>query len=268
MIKSAIKQIVPTSLWTKLRLIKLKSGVKNYKNKIVTRDYGGHTFDVAIEDDLGNGWYNCDWKRLAEIEFLSQHGLRKGSKVFDFGAHQGVVAMMLSREVGDAGEVIALEANSHNYKVAIKNKNLNKLENLIIRHCALGETSGTLNFNEGLNGQVDDGSGAWGKVEVKSLSVDDTTKEYGKPDVIFMDIEGFEYCALKGAQKTLDMNVDWFVEVHGAKTIGQFGGTVEDTLEHFTKRDFKLYMANERSEFHELDLKSSMIQKRFDLTHV
>lgn len=41
-----------------------------------------------------------------------RRGLSKGGRIFDLGAHQGVVALMLSRYVGEQGSVLAVEADA------------------------------------------------------------------------------------------------------------------------------------------------------------
>ena len=44
----------------------------------------------------------------------------------------------------------------------------------------------------GLNGQVDDGSRGWGRVEVPATTIDALSQAHGYPDVLFVDVEGFE----------------------------------------------------------------------------
>jgi tRNA A58 N-methylase Trm61 len=56
---------------------------------------------------------------------LAGSRLKAGARVFDLGAHQAVVALMLSQLVGHEGEVIALEAERHNFEVAERNRKLN-----------------------------------------------------------------------------------------------------------------------------------------------
>jgi FkbM family methyltransferase len=75
----------------------------------------------------------------------------------------------------------------------------------------------------GLNGQVDDGQRRWGELRVPAWSIDDLSAEYGVPDVVFMDVEGFEHEALAGAQKTLRAGPDWFVEVHHPQELARYG---------------------------------------------
>ena len=263
--KRVLKKIIPKLLWNKIRLWRLKLSVKLYRPKIVRRNYGGHLLDVKICDPLGQGWYDRDWARLLEIEFLSKGRLIQGARVFDFGAHQGIVAMMLAKEVGPQGQVVALEANKHNHSVLRANTILNRFENIISIHGALGERSGTLEFSESLNGAVDNGTGAWGKVSISAFTVDEIAERYGKPDVIFLDIEGFEYLALKGAKKMLERPIDWFIEVHGPQALAQYGGSAQGVLAYFPEEKFDCFISSGESDFCPLDNQSGWLTERFYL---
>ncbi len=61
---------------------------------------------------MAEGWYDHDWVDVMnEITLLRKSRLKVGARVFDIGAHQAVVALLLSRTVGPTGEVIAVEAD-------------------------------------------------------------------------------------------------------------------------------------------------------------
>lgn len=216
-----------------------------FKEREVIHNYGGHSLKVVIADPLAQGWYDSDWKRLPEIDLLAKSRLKEGAKVFDLGAHQCVVAMMLAKEVGSTGKVIALEANLHNFETAQKNKTINGISSLEVLHLAIAEKKGVLHFNESLNGSVENGKKEWGQVEVNCVSIDDLVETYGPPDVMFLDIEGYECKVLATAQKAFAQPCDWFVEVHGKKAIEGFGGRVDSTLAPFLNGNYELFMASE-----------------------
>ena len=127
-----------------------------------------------LGDPLGAGWYDHDWAQLPEIPALRGTTLGPGARVFDIGAHQGVVAMMLAREVGSSGHVLAVEPNPHNVSVAMKNRELNGMTSQIdILEAAVSDRSGTIVFSHGLDGQLDDGTGAGGRMLVASCTFDE-----------------------------------------------------------------------------------------------
>ena len=171
---------------------------------------------------------------------------------------------MLARTVGPDGSVVAVEANPLNCRAGERNISLNGVTNCQVLQAAGAASSGTLTFNVGQNGQVDDGSGEWGRMEVKAVSVDDLTAAHGVPDVLFIDVEGFECELLRGAQRTLAARPDCFVEVHVGAGLEKFGGSVEKVLSFFPE-GYEFYAAVPEQSFVPLDRGSEVLSDRFFL---
>jgi len=267
MLKEIIRTLVPRGMWTRLRMMRMRHMLASYKRRRVRHCYGGYELDVELVDPMSEGWYDHDYPELSEITLLKGHGLRPGATVFDIGAHQCVVAMMLSKTVGPAGRVVALEANADNCAAGEQNRKLNGIANLEIVHAAGAARSGMLVFNRGTNGQVDDGSGEWGQVQVKSYSVDDLATQFGVPDVLFIDVEGFECELLRGAQDTLLTRPDCFVEVHVNAGLEKFGGSVSQVLGLFPA-GYEFFMAPPDQPFLPLDKESELLRDRFFLVAI
>jgi hypothetical protein len=98
-------------------------------------------------------------------------------------------------------------------------------------HGAGAAKSGTLVFSR--FGSVDDGTGEWGQIEVNAYSIDDLAEQLGTPDVLFIDVEGFECEVLRGGQRTLATKPDCFVEVDVNAGLEKFGGSVEPIFSLF-----------------------------------
>src|SRR5271169_990693 len=114
LMKQLIKAMVPKPLWTQLRMLRLRYTRASYRRRRVRHTYGGYELELELVDPMGAGWYDHDWPELPEITLLKRHRLRRGARVFDIGAHQCVVAMMLAKTVGPDGSVLAVEANPEN----------------------------------------------------------------------------------------------------------------------------------------------------------
>jgi FkbM family methyltransferase len=242
-LKDWVRSLLPTPLVAKARIWRLRRRIARYVPRIVTHRMGDFTLRIQLADELGEGWYDREAGELPEIAFLRRHRLRPGATVFDLGAHQCVVAIILAKTVGPTGRVIALEANKHNANVGQKNKELNDADNLRIVQAAAADQVGTLTFNEGLNGNVDDGTGQWGRTTVPARTIDDLAAEFGRPDVVFVDVEGYEGAVLRGATQTLQTPTDWFVEMHVGCGLEKFGESVQSIIGYFPRDRFDLLMA-------------------------
>ena len=222
---------MPDPLYRRYRRRKIASVIANYPVHEITRVHGGHPLRIQLADPLAEAWYDRD-KTPAGIDFLREKGmLDPGARIFDIGAHQGVVALVLAADAGGSGHVVAVEADPHNARMAEANRALNSAENLTVIHAAGAATEGTVAFGESLNGRVE---GREALVEVRTLTVDGLTREHGTPSLVVIDVEGYEDEVLKGAGETLSNGTTAFmVEVHSPEQLGNYGATPEGIAEHF-----------------------------------
>jgi FkbM family methyltransferase len=196
-------------------------------------------FRVFLADSVGEAWYDMDWPELPEVGALRQTRLREGALVFDLGAHQCVVAMMLAAEVGTTGQVLAIEPGEHNCRVAFKNRELNGLNQLQILKCAVTDFNGVIDFSDA-KGRLDDGTGAWGRQAIAATTIDRLAETYGFPSIVFIDIEGAECLALAGATKVLAAGAEFVVEVHVGCGLEKLGGSVQQVLSYFPPDRFRI----------------------------
>lgn len=218
----------------------MASLIANYPARDVTHVRAGHTLRIRLQDPVAEAWYDRDDERSIVMDFLREQGvLVAGARVFDIGAHQGVVALVLAADVGEGGHVVAVEADPYNAGIAETNRGLNSAENLTVIHAAGAASAGSLSFSEGLNGRVE-GRGAL--VEVDTVTVDGLAREYGTPDLVFIDVEGYEEQVLKGAAATLQNGVTAFmIEVHKPQTLSAYGASAQAVAEQL--RGFARYVA-------------------------
>jgi FkbM family methyltransferase len=220
---------------------------------------------VEVNDPMARGWYTHDWEELSEMTFLKRYSLQPGAIVFDVGAHQCVVAMMLANIV-KPGLVVAVEGNGYNASVGKRNAERNHFRNLEVLHGAGGATPGEITFSENWNGQVNLNGPDVGNVKVRCYSIDELSQLYGTPQVLFIDVEGFESDVLMGANKTLATFPDCFVEVHIGK-LENYGVDAAKILSYFSREHYRLYwkLDREKEEFEEFLTSTPMPTERFFL---
>ena len=194
------RRVFPHPVHRLMRKHRVARAIRRFPPRTHEGTYGGHALTIRLEDPLAEGWYGHDWPVLPEIEALRPR--LPGATVFDLGAHQAVVALMLAREVGPTGKVLAVEGEPHNTWIAQQNVDLNGAENLTVLGAAVDREEGEVPFAESLNGSVDT-STRLGNVMVQARTIDGLAHSFGIPDVVFIDIEGYEGRALWGAEKVI-----------------------------------------------------------------
>jgi FkbM family methyltransferase len=236
MIKDSLRAL-PGPVLTSLRSIRDQVAIRSFTPTIVDHLYCGVRLRVRIADKISAHWYDRDMPELPEITFLKRQKLKQGAVVFDIGAHQGVIALALAKTVGDTGRVVAIEASGYNIDIARENKKLNGSSNLSLVPAAIAQQGGAMTrFSGCINGSVS----IAGKL-VCTKSVDDLTGEFGTPDVVLLDVEGYELRALDGAEETLKADANWYVEVHAGCGLERFGGSAEAVVDKFRDRGYSLY---------------------------
>jgi FkbM family methyltransferase len=261
LLKTIAKRALSPNAYHAIERWRVRWHVAKFQPYVIKTNVGGCERFVKIADSLAQGWYDRSIDIPPEFELLRRGKLREGAVVFDLGAHQGVVAMILAREVGETGTVIAVEANEHNARIASENFSLNGLSNIAIIRAAAGENHGAdLSFSETLNGSVD---AALNAPRVPEVSIDGLAAVHGSPDVIYVDVEGYETQVLRGAAKTFAGIPDWYVEVHVGAGLEKFG-SVTEVVEHF-ENAYELYIASNTQPFRPFSWGSQILKDRFYL---
>lgn len=137
---------------------------------------------------------------------------------------------MLAALVAPGGEVIAVEAAPENADTARRNVQRNGTAAVRIVNAAIADRVGEIAFAPRSNGYVATRGGR-ATVRVDALTVDALAARHGPPQVVCIDIEGYELHALRGASDTLARHrPDLFIEVHTGCGLEQFGGSVREVL--------------------------------------
>ncbi len=214
---------------------------RSFPRRVVERHYGGFALRIQLIDQKGERWYDRDLPLDPEIDLLNRHRLRRGARVFDIGAHQGVVALVLAQIVGPSGQVVAIEASPFDAAGAQENKELNSCSQLLVRNAAIAAENGSIKFS--VSGRVSSSHSRSCSIDVPACTIDALADEFGIPDVLFIDVDGFEVDALRGATRVLSHLPDIYMEVH-PPYLEEYGYSAEDAMQYLRASDYQLFASS------------------------
>jgi FkbM family methyltransferase len=236
------KRYLPQPIVDVLRMMKYRMDLATFPRRVVSHRYGSHNLHMNIYDRVAGEWYDKDWALPPEIEFFLRDQIPRDGRVFDLGAHQCLIAMLLARELVPEGAVVAVEANQHNAAIAKSNIEINSADNVEVVHALISKTSGKAHADFSFNSRARQGVDALVSEAIDALSIDELSELKGWPDLVYLDIEGFEIEALKGASRTLSRWCHWFIELHGDETLSRYDSMNSDILKFFEVQDFARYV--------------------------
>lgn len=169
----------------------------------------GILMDLGIVDAverhlLTKGWWD------AGVEAVLKNYLSAGDVFVDVGANIGYFSLIASRLVGDAGVVVAMEPSARALRKLTHHLTINGCSNVVPLSIAAGETSGLTRL--WLAPESNIGASAIGRDTVSCdrsetvaiVRIDDVIAQLKvRPSLIKIDIEGYEFHALRGASQLL-----------------------------------------------------------------
>lgn len=154
--------------------------------------------------------------------FLRQ-AVRSGSVAFNVGAHVGIYALLLGRQVGASGRVVAFEPNPATRRLLASHVRRNRLQDRVsIRAEAVANRPGRMPFvATGIEGysrlrapHPEAATTTHRTIETPVTTIDAVADGGSAPDLVVVDVEGFEGDVLVGAAASLRTPAEFVVEMH------------------------------------------------------
>ena len=208
--------------WKLIRVLKLKDvKYKLWNDRKILLNYDSfHSMWIMYN-------YYVDWE---EFNLISRF-LKPGDQVFDIGANMGYYTIWMSKFIGD-GKIHSFEPDPKNYERLQKNIALNNLS-VMANKKAASEIDGLLEFTSGLDGEnhITD-VGSKNTVVIQSTRIDTYAVEKNIGTIAYMkiDVEGFEYAVLKGAEAVLLKKGVDIIQLEINQTITNSGKSINDLL--------------------------------------
>lgn len=202
---------------------------KTFQPYAINKTCDGLAFNFIIGDLDGQEWYlpsasSDDSDLNQEMRFLKEKLIEPRDVIFECGTHHGWTTLLLSKWVGETGQVIGFEINSHNAQIAKQNMELNSISNVIIEQKATGASAGKVRMFRKSNASVTPKNIiSWGMIknliygveDVEMISLDSYAQQKNiKPTMLKIDVEGYEAEVLKGAKNILKSAPKLEIEIH------------------------------------------------------
>ena len=152
--------------------------------------------------------------------------LKPGATFLDIGANIGYFTLIASSLVGRSGTVVAFEPSLRAIELLSANLRLNQVQNVVIYSIAVGKESALGTFYQATPNNIGASSlcqlaSAVGIERVPVYRLDDLLEPMGfRPDVVKIDVEGFELDVIRGMEVLLrrsrpvvlcEVTVEWII---------------------------------------------------------
>jgi len=191
---------------------------RRFRPYVLEKQYENYRFRFYVGTREGQEWYGrfVDTRLYkpvaAELAWLAR-AVAPGDVVADVGAHHAYFALLMGNWVGAGGRVFAFECLPDNADIAMRNVLLNEVTNVEIIRKAVGAQAGTIEIVNNSGGALGPRNPGVEVLPVEMIALDDFFT--GRvPDLLKIDVEGFEYEVLKGASRCLEARPKIALEFH------------------------------------------------------
>jgi len=239
--RSLVKTIAPAPIARLARKVLVWKRRYQFHPYNITKTIDGEHFPFLIGDATAKQWYEPDKDPVAlELAFIRDHMLSPTDLVFDVGSHHGLHTVVMARR---SARVIAIEPNPHNVTILKKNVALNGLRNVVVRQTAVGDSNGkvTLPEDAGEGGVLTENNDDVPTIDVDLLPLDRLAEEYGFPQFLKIDVEGFEDRVLKGSPEILRRRPKMMIEVH-VDWVSRYGSSVQEVVDLLNLPSYRVWV--------------------------
>lgn len=168
--------------------------------------------------------------------------------IFDIGGNIGQYALLFSELANENGKIISVEPDYKNYSFLQFNVNINNIHNVLCLKKGISDSPSITEFYRdtetgGRTGSFNRkyvGDNFKGKTEtVETITLDQMIAEFGEPQFIKVDVEGFEGQVIRGLTAPLGKTV-FLVEVREE--------TKREIFDYFKERGYVCFYIDKRED--------------------
>jgi len=182
-----------------------------------------------------------------ETQLLTNE-IQPGETIIDVGANIGYYTLLFSKLTGETGRVFALEPDPRNYQILRGNIDQNGRTNVVAFNKAASDTFGESSLYLSPDNYGDHQAYASDekrqRIVIQTARIDDLIS--GAVDLVKLDVQGFEFTALKGMRRLLLNNraITIFTEFWPAG-LHRAGSNAGEFLRFLSSLDFEIFWINE-----------------------
>ena len=239
-IRSLLRDASPAPLAQFARKVLIWKRNAAFRAYVTSKNIHGESFQFYVGDQTAKSWYEGDHHEWwVEIPFLLDRMVSSGDSVFEVGSHHGFHLIPMARR---AKRVIAIEPHPHNVSILQRNVALNSLGNVSVRQAAIGDSTGRITLLQDTNdgGVSAESTRDRPTISVDLLPLDRLADEYGFPQLLKIDVEGFETQVLRGAPRIMRRRPKIAIEVH-TDWISRYGSSVAELLDLLHLDDYQVW---------------------------
>ena len=207
-----------------LMFLNRRSTPKSRERYLIKEILGSKMYLDATDEGICRDLITDGIREASCVETMYKE-LKEGDIVVDIGANIGYYTLLEAKVVGDRDKVYAIEPAPENVELLKRNIELNKYLNVEVCQLAVGDKNGLapmyLSRKRNL-GTLREVSGTEKerfvkkKVDVEVMTLDDFSKSRPYPQIIRMDVEGYEYQIIRGMKRILkkELPLILFIEFH------------------------------------------------------
>ncbi len=214
----------------------------------------GINLKLDISDTVDHSNYFAFEEPAQKVLF---NAVKPGMTILDIGANIGATTLNFAKKTGKIGKVFSFEPSPYNFRKAEQNLSLNKLQNIHLINRGLGnerKEAFLYNVNTTNSGmrrllRQDPQKDSYEKTKVEIDTLDNCMFELSipSPDLIKIDVEGYEYNVLLGGKETLQRDKPvLFIELDD-NNLREQGSNAKELVEFLIPLQYKLVNANDGS---------------------
>jgi len=244
-------EMIGTSLSKKMRSSPLRSWLKSAYHAALNLQTGGKGLKCSLPEGesvrILPAYRYVSWNLDEYRAFKSN--LQPGHTAFDVGANVGCYSLLFGQWVGSSGKVFAFEPAPETFAALSRHVALNSLSDVVTPvNTAVSDESSNVDFlaldTLGMSRLLVQSERAEASqvIRVPAISIDEfCAQEHVLPDLIKIDVEGFELSVLRGARETIKAcrgRLALFVEMHPT-TWREIGLSKEDIINELDAQNLR-----------------------------